>query len=227
MKITKFAQSCLLIETKGKRILIDPGSLQYNPSYLQNEWAKIDLILITHKHTDHCNEEAIKQIQSSPYNTPIISSKEVQAAFPNLRIQIVKPGEMLNSAGPRRGEGIKIEVTRAVHGYHSELRGPREIHDNIGFIIEENTTRVYITSDTIDFPNDYKCDIVALPISNHGLVFGAFEAAHFAKDTGAKLLIPLHYDNPKYPINREQVETEFQKQAINYKFLDIAESIEL
>lgn len=30
MKITKFPQSCLLIETKGKKILIDPGTLMYS-----------------------------------------------------------------------------------------------------------------------------------------------------------------------------------------------------
>jgi len=29
MKITKFPQSCLLVETKGKKILIDPGTLKY------------------------------------------------------------------------------------------------------------------------------------------------------------------------------------------------------
>lgn len=29
MKITKLPQSCLLIETKEKKILIDPGKLKY------------------------------------------------------------------------------------------------------------------------------------------------------------------------------------------------------
>lgn len=29
MKITKYPQSCLLVETKGKKILIDPGTLKY------------------------------------------------------------------------------------------------------------------------------------------------------------------------------------------------------
>ena len=29
MKIIKYPQSCLLVETKGKKILIDPGTLKY------------------------------------------------------------------------------------------------------------------------------------------------------------------------------------------------------
>lgn len=224
MKITKFTQSCLLIETKGKRILIDPGSINYTPSLLQNEWSKIDLILITHKHTDHCHEQAIKDIQKQ--GTLVISSKEVQQAYPSLRVQIVNAGECLNSAGPRRGEGIKIEVTRAIHGYHSGLKG-REIHENIGFIIDDSTTKIYITSDTIGFPNNYTCDIICLPVSNHGLTFGAWDAARYAKDTQAKMVIPIHYDNPQYPINKEQVTTEFDKQEIKYQFLGVGESIEL
>ena len=35
MKITKFPQSCLLIETKGKKILIDPGTLKYKDEYFE------------------------------------------------------------------------------------------------------------------------------------------------------------------------------------------------
>lgn len=225
MKITKFAQSCLLIETKGKRILIDPGYLQYDSSLLHTAWSKIDLILITHKHQDHCHEPAILEIQKR--GTPIISSKEVQNTFPSLRIQIVKPGEILNSAGPRRGEGIKIEVTKAVHGYNSNLKGQKEIHENIGFIIDDNIHKMYITSDTIGFSSEYTCDIVCLPISNHGLVFGPWDAALFAKDTSAKLIIPTHYDNPKYPADIDNVKEEFEKQQLTYKFLSIGESLEL
>ena len=33
MKITKYPQSCLLIESKGKKILIDPGTLKYKEEY--------------------------------------------------------------------------------------------------------------------------------------------------------------------------------------------------
>ena len=32
MKITKFNQSCLLVETNNKKFLIDPGNIGYNES---------------------------------------------------------------------------------------------------------------------------------------------------------------------------------------------------
>ena len=43
MKITKFNQSCLLIETKNKRILVDPGNIGYSENLL-NDWKDIDYI---------------------------------------------------------------------------------------------------------------------------------------------------------------------------------------
>ena len=61
MKITKYAQACILIETNGKRILIDPGYLEYTESLL-DEWKDIDILLVTHKHRDHCHLPAIQEI---------------------------------------------------------------------------------------------------------------------------------------------------------------------
>lgn len=58
MKITKFNQSCLLVETNNKRLLIDPGNIRYTEDLL-DEWKNIDYIFITHRHGDHCNTEAI------------------------------------------------------------------------------------------------------------------------------------------------------------------------
>ena len=34
MKITKFNQSCLLVETNNKKFLIDPGNIGYTDSLL-------------------------------------------------------------------------------------------------------------------------------------------------------------------------------------------------
>lgn len=37
MKITKFNQSCLLVETNNKKILIDPGNIGYDECLL-HDW---------------------------------------------------------------------------------------------------------------------------------------------------------------------------------------------
>ncbi|MCI9063668.1 MAG: MBL fold metallo-hydrolase [Clostridia bacterium] len=218
MKITKYPQSCLLIETKGKKILIDPGTLKYKEEYF-NVWNNVDVILITHKHSDHCNVEVLEKINK---DIKIYSSKEVENNYPSLTIEKVKENDIINISNE-----IKVEVVHAEHGYIPPMKTGARVNENIGFIIDDNSTRVYVTSDTICFQNDYKCDIICLPVSDYGVVMGAFEASLFAKEADAKLVIPLHADNPKFPVNFEFVKEMFEKNEVEYEILESEEYIEI
>ncbi|MCF7833773.1 MAG: MBL fold metallo-hydrolase [Candidatus Pacebacteria bacterium] len=220
MKITKFGQSCILIQTKEKRILIDPGNLLFDDKLLKTEWVDIDILLVTHKHGDHCLDEAIKEITKNP-KTKFYTSQEVLDGHPTLSPIIIKEGQILNF------EDIKIEVVKAVHGYLPHLKGGNEIKENLGYIVDDGENRAYHTSDSISFNNEYKCDIIFIPVCNHGLVMGPFEASRFAKETGAKLVIPIHYDNPLYPVNLAEVENNFNKESLNCKILGVGESIKV
>jgi L-ascorbate metabolism protein UlaG (beta-lactamase superfamily) len=219
MKITKYPQSCLLIESNNKKILVDPGNLSYEDSFF-NYWKEVDLILITHKHGDHCYSEVIKEIIKNN-KTKIYSSEEVQEANIDLPINVVRVEDVFEF------EGIKIEVVKGVHGYLPYLKGQFEINENIGFILNIENKRIYITSDTICFDNNYKCDVLAVPVSGHGLVMGPFEAALFTKETEAKFIIPIHMDNPKFPTDLNELKSEFEKNGLNYKLMKFGESIEI
>ena len=54
-----------------------------------------------------------------------------------------------------------------------------------------------------------------------------FEAALFAKESGAKLVLPCHGDNPKYPADWKYLKEQFAKFEINYLILDHKESVEV
>ena len=217
MKITKFPQSCLLIETKGKKILVDPGNLKYKEEYF-SIWNSVDIILITHKHPDHCNTEVLEKLNK---DIKIYSTKEVQDENENLSLKIVKSNDILKL------ESIKIEVVNAIHGYQPLLRGPKEINENVGYIIDDGNNRLYITSDTICFKNDYKADILCSPVTGYGLTMSAFEVALYSKDIGASLVIPLHMDNPAFPPNFEFIKDMFKKYEVEYKMLENEESVEV
>jgi len=220
MKITKFAQSCFLVETNNKRILVDPGNIQYEESLLNDFWNNIDVILFTHKHGDHIHMEAVNKILENP-KTKVYTTQEVKDTYSDLKCEIVKEGSIINL------DNIKIEVVKAVHGYMPFLKGGKEINENVGYIIDDGNKRFYLTSDSICFENNYKCDIIAVPVCNHGLVMGPWEAALFSKETGASLVIPMHYDNPKHPMGIGLIKEEFDNQEINYKILSVKESIEV
>lgn len=218
MKITKFPQSCLLIETKEKKILVDPGNLKYKEEYFKI-WNEVDVILITHKHQDHCYTEVLEKIDKK---IKIYSSNEVKTARPTLDIHIVKEEDTINLENE-----ITIEVVHAEHGYIPPMKTGTKVIENIGYIIDDKETRVYVTSDTICFQNEYKCDILCVPVSDYGVVMGPFEAALLAKETNAKLVIPLHADNPKYPVNFDFVKKMFEENGVEYEILENEESIEI
>ena len=63
MKITKYPQSCCLIEYKGKTILNDPGKYLYAMTEEKPEdFRNINLILFTHDHGDHIDVDPTKII---------------------------------------------------------------------------------------------------------------------------------------------------------------------
>jgi L-ascorbate metabolism protein UlaG (beta-lactamase superfamily) len=218
MKLTKYAQSCILLETKGKRILIDPGSIQWEASLLE-EWGHIDIVLVTHKHGDHCHAKSIQHFVAQ--GAKFYSSQEVGIAYPDLQPEIVQAGDILKQ------DGTIIEVVHAVHGYLPHLEPTNVIFENLGYIVDDGHKRVYHASDTVCFRNAYYCDVLLVPVTNHSLTMGPFAAARFSKMVGASLTIPIHCDNPTYPVDMGQVEEVFTKEQIKYKLLAIKESVEL
>jgi L-ascorbate metabolism protein UlaG (beta-lactamase superfamily) len=52
MKVTKYPQSCLLLEKAAKRIVIDPGNF-FAAKYEVDELGEIAAVLYTHQHPDH------------------------------------------------------------------------------------------------------------------------------------------------------------------------------
>ena len=217
MKITKFPQSCLLVETKEKKILVDPGTLKYKDEYFE-KWNNVDVILITHKHPDHCNTEVLEKLSK---DIVIYSTSEVQEANKTLDISIVKENDVIEL------DNIKIEVVHAIHGYQPLLKGGKEVYENVGYIIDDGDNRLYTTSDTICFKNEYKADILCIPVTGHGLTMSAFEAALYAKEVGAVLTIPIHMDNPAFPPDYNFIKEMFDRYEVEYEILENDETIEI
>lgn len=97
MKITKLGHCCLLIEEKGVVVLTDPGIY----SQQQNEITGIDVILITHEHSDHFHIESVKKIVSHNPAAKIITNTAVSKLLEkeDLAYQILENGNLLEEGG--------------------------------------------------------------------------------------------------------------------------------
>jgi len=211
MKIKKYPQSCIIVETKGVKILVDPSSVKFEEKFI-DEWKTVNVVLITHRHSDHINAEVLSKL-----DIPIYSTKEVSGFNQNLKINVIKNGDILQF------NHVKIEVVNAIHGY---VMASGEILENVGFIIDDKSNRLYITSDTIRFKHDYKADILYANITAFDASMNLWGATQTFKEVGAKVLIVAHQDAGRMMYTKEQICDYLNEQNVNFVIPEIYEILE-
>ncbi len=150
MKITKFGHCCLLIETKGKRILTDPGAY----SVSQNDVRNIDLILITHDHPDHLHADSIKEILKNNPDVKIITNSGVGKKLKELNIEF----SLLEGKDTKEFESVLLE---AFDCKHEEIYGEFGQVQNTGYFIDN---KLFYPGDSFFNPDKF-VDTLALPVA--------------------------------------------------------------
>lgn len=219
MKITRYAQSTIKIEWLDKVMLFDPGSYNYTEGRLDRDsWGRVDLLILTHKHADHFELEAVKTIweQSRP---TILTVKEV--------------GEQLDKAGIEWrlfGQNTKTEFEGlTVEGWRADHVVQGEAVDVFGAVFSHGTGKVYHASDTTYLDEKpLNCDLAFLPINNRGVAMGFEDAARFAIEMGVKIAVPVHYDSPKDShINPSEWSALLENTPVKVCVMAFGESIDL
>ena len=202
MKVTWLTQAGFLFESSRLQILVDPYLAdtmgEINPKKARKIPvderyfnAKPDLILITHDHVDHCNEETLKRfIEGSDKTITILAS---ESAYKHLlpladdhNLVLLAPHTVWSEGG----------ITfYSVHAEHSDRSA-------VGFILDDGKKTYYVSGDTLynyDVIDDVLdlvedgVDYAFLPINGRGNNMNAKDAADFAYEIGAKNAIPTHY----------------------------------
>jgi len=215
MKITRYGQSAILIENyKDTRILIDPGRFCYEETGLApSDFGKIDILLITHTHSDHCTPEAIKVIQENNPEIVVLGTAGVKALLNStvLDCDILKQGDI------RKVGDVEIKGIKQIHG---DLPDGRPKPEDIGFLIDG---KLYHPGDTIYVKEKPLAEILFVPICGT-VVLDIPDAIRFAKEVQAKLIIPIHYDNPVHSADPQEFKAAAE--GLNVKVLGFGESIE-
>ncbi len=215
MKITKYPQSCFLIKYNGMNILIDPGTYVFNLMNINpSDFRNIDIVLLTHEHSDHTYPEALKEIYQNN-KCPIICNKPV---YDILQKELV-PSEVLKYGDINEIKGVKIKGTKSTHG---DLPSGKLKPEVIGFLIDN---KIYHPGDTVYLKEKPYADVVFVPICGT-VVMDAAHAVKFVKDINPKLVIPMHYDNPSYSQDTKSFVNLIKENSLNVKVLEFGESIE-
>ena len=196
MKITWIGQAGLLIEKSGIKIMVDPylsdSAKRINPkSYrrapINEDLFKItpDIMIFTHNHIDHYDEETISKFITEKSKITVLSPVSVWN-------EVRKFGGnnnyvMFNRYTTWTQCGIKFTAVKAEH---SDLSA-------IGVIIDDGDKKYYITGDTLyneeiffDIPKDICA--VFLPVNGRGNNMNMEDAKCFSEKINPEYAVPLH-----------------------------------
>ena len=197
MKVTWLGQAGLLLETEGKKIIVDPylsdSVEKVNPknyrrvpvdrSFLE---IKPDIIVLTHDHLDHTDPETLEHYLGEDSSLVLIAPYN---AWQSAR----KFGGNNNYVCLNRHSRFTVDGIEfyAVKAEHSDLMA-------VGVVINAEGKNYYVTGDTLynddifgDLPDDIEA--VFLPINGVGNNMNAYDAQKFAERTGAKKAVPMHF----------------------------------
>jgi L-ascorbate metabolism protein UlaG (beta-lactamase superfamily) len=214
MKITKFVHSCLLVESPGHNVLIDPGIFTWSSRMLHiNNLPRLDHIVITHEHADHYDEQGLKKLSHRFPHTTIITNDNLAEKIKALRLPRL-PNPV------HAGSDDNLIVFEAVHE-PLPLDTPQV--PNIGVHIDDKLTH---PGDSYAF--EHTREILALPLT------GPFASYKQALDIIVKLkpkiVVPLH-DWEWHRAARENRYTRAKELLKNHKIdfieLENAEQVEL
>lgn len=197
MKITWIGQAGLIFEDGGTTIIADP--------YLSNSVEKVepknyrrvpvdesflgyepDVFLCTHNHLDHNDPETAPVYMNCSKNVLVLAPK---SAWNELRRCGSENNYVMFNA--HTSWTYKDFIFTAVTAEHSDEYA-------IGIIIEHCGVKYYITGDTLystdvlnELPKDI--DVIFIPINGVGNNMNMRDAEKFAKASGAKKVVPVHF----------------------------------
>jgi L-ascorbate metabolism protein UlaG (beta-lactamase superfamily) len=173
MKITRYFQSCLLVEENSARILIDPSGHEAKSI---EKFGVLDAIFYTHEHGDHFDPDLAKKFaeQGSVVYANTSTAKLIEVSKTE-----IKDGQEFDI----NGMNVKaIELPHCLMPDGSD--GPQ----NTGFLIKN---KFFHPGDGYSLEG-LEVENMALPVI--GPDISVKDAFSFAKQLGVKSVIPIHYD---------------------------------
>ena len=143
---------------------------------------KVDLILVSHDHFDHCSPEDVEKVRGK--ETVIVTDATSAAQFEG-DVRVVAPYDRLTV------KGVEIEVLPA---YNTDKEFHPKEAGMLSFVVTLDGVRYYHAGDTDYIPemNGLRVDVAFLPVSGT-YVMTAQQAVEAARAIKPGLAVPMHY----------------------------------
>ena len=182
MKLTHLGHACLLVETDGARLLLDPGTMSSFEGLRD-----LDAVLVTHQHPDHVGAPRLAALlAANPGARLVVDPDSVTdvAGLPAAHV-VARPGDRMTFGG------TTVEV---LGGLHAAVYGPVPGCTNSAYVVDDGA--LFHPGDSFFVP-DRPVDVLAVAVDGPWLKLS--EAVDYVHAVSPRVAVPIHEGETKDP----------------------------
>lgn len=171
--------ACVVVETGGARLLVDPGTFADGWESLTG----LDAVLLTHTHPDHCDRERLPALLAA-------NPGALVAAEPDLADELSTGGRAVVPLPPGAVLQVGEVGVTAVGGRHAVIHSDIARVGNVGFLVRAPGEPALLHPGDSYEATPTDVDVLAVPLNGPWSAFR--ETVDFVRAVAPRVAFPIH-----------------------------------
>lgn len=174
MRLTHYGHACVLVETDGARLLIDPGTLSNG---FEGE-RELTAVLVTHDHPDHVDVARLGELLAANPDALLYAEPGTVTQLAELGALVATPGEQLTIGG---------STVRVLGGAHADVFDGFPGSGNVAYDIDGGA--FFHPGDSFELP-PHPVDVLGIAVCAPWLKLA--DTIGYLRAVAPRVAVPLH-----------------------------------